>query len=337
MTINRTLVLASRPAGMVSADNFAIADLAMPVAAEGEILIRNRYASLDPGIRKTLGEDEAYWVPTPLGAPLPANVVGEVIESRHAGFAAGDLVTGTGRIQEFSAFAPGPMCWKLPAVSALPPSTALGVAGATGLTAYFGLLHTGRPQAGETVLISGAAGAVGSAAGQMAKIQGCRVVGIAGGEAKCARLVDEFGFDAAIDYRGKSLDELTAAIRAACPGGVDVHFENVGGRHLDAALANMNMYGRIAMCGLIAEYNLSQAPEPLHNLFAIIGKALRVEGFLCFTFAEHFPEAIARIAGWIAEGRLHFQEHIEDGLEAAAPLFVKLFDGSNEGKTIVRL
>ncbi len=334
---NKALVLVSRPAGMLSVDNFNVVDIDVPTPEDGQILVRANYASLDPGIRKTLAETNTYWVPTPLGAALTSNIVGKVIESRHPVCNGGDLVAGSGQLQQYSTFAPGPMCWKLNPDSKLPISTGLGILGATGLTAYFGLLAVGDPKPGETVLVSGAAGAVGSAVGQIAKIKGCRAVGIAGGPEKTLRLVEEFGFDAAIDYRGKSREELQAEIAAACPAGVDVYFDNVGGIQLDAALANMNWKGRIPVCGLISEYNLTGAPDPMVNLFSIVGKTLRVEGFLAFTYAEQFPEALRELEQWVLEGRLAYREHIEEGVEAAPSVFVKLFTGQNDGKTLVHI
>lgn len=334
---NRSLVLVSRPTGKVSAQDFAVIDGDVPLADEGQILVRNQYASLDPGIRKLLGETSGYWSPTPLGAPLTANTVGEVVVSRHAKFHVGDLVVGTAALQKYSAYTPGPMCWRIDRQSPLPPSTSLGILGAIGVTAYFGLLDVGKPEPGETVLVSAAAGAVGSAVGQIARIKGCRAVGIAGGPVKTRLLLEEFGFDAAIDYRGKSQAALEAAIRETCPAGVDVYFDNVGGALLDSALANMNWRGRVPVCGLISEYDAATPPAPMLNLFQIVAKTLRVEGFLSFTYAERFPEAIRDLTGWIQDGRLTYREHIEDGIEAAPSVFVKLFSGENDGKTLVRI
>lgn len=337
MAGNKTLVLESRPTGMLSVDNFRVVDLDVPVPADGQILVRNHFASLDPGIRKTLAETDTYWVPTPLGSPLASNTVGEVLESRHPGFQPGDFVTGTAMLQEISAYTPGPMCWKVNPDSTLPLSANLGILGATGLTAYFGLLAVGDPKPGETVLVSGAAGAVGSAVGQIAKIRGCRAVGIAGGPAKTRQLVEEFGFDAAIDYKGLSREALDAAVRETCPNGVDVYFDNVGGMQLDVALGRMNWKGRVPVCGLISEYNLTGAPDPMLNLFSIVAKTVRVEGFLSFTYVEEFPEALREMEQWIHEGRLTFREHVEQGIETAPGVFVKLFTGANTGKTVVRL
>ncbi len=336
MSTNKTLVLQSRPQGMLRASDFAVVDRPVPSPTDGQILVRNYFASLDPGLRKMLGESDGYWVPTLLDAPLATNIVGKVVESRHPDYQPGDLVTGTSFMQEYAAFTPGPMTWKVDPAMKAPLSTNLGILGATGLTAYVGLFAVGQPQPGETVLVSGAAGAVGSAVGQMAKIKGCRAVGLAGGAEKCRRLIEEFGFDAAIDYKGKSRAELTAAIREACPNGVDIYFENVGGIQLDAALACMNWRGRIPVCGLISEYNAAST-EPMANLFSIVGKTLRVEGFLCHTFTDLFPQALRDIDQWISEGKLHYREHVEDGIEAAPGTFVKLFTGENQGKTAVRI
>ena len=334
---NKTLVLASRPLGALSRDNFEIVHAEVPALEEGQIKVRNLFASLDPGIRKTLGEDESYWQPTPLGAALTANTVGEVLESRHPGFAPGDRVTGTATMQEISVYTPGPMCWKLPADSSLPPSTGIGILGATGLTAYFGLLAVGKPKAGETVLVSGAAGAVGSVVGQIAKIKGCRVIGIAGGPEKTQRLIDKYGFDGAIDYRGKSREDLEAAIAELCPNGVDLYFDNVGGIQLDAALSRMNWQGRIAICGLISEYDNGGGGQVMHNLFSIVAKTLRIEGFLSFVYHEQFPQALREMEQWILEGRLAYDEYIEDGIEAAPDVFMTLFSGANSGKAMVRI
>ncbi len=334
--MNKTLVLRTRPQGMLRAEDFAVIDRPMPVPQDGQILTRNYFASLDPGLRKMLGETDGYWVPTLLDAPLATNIVGKVIESRHPDYVPGDLVTGTSFMQEYTAFAPGPMTWKIDPAAKAPLSANLGILGATGLTAYVGLFAVGQPQPGETVLVSGAAGAVGSAVGQMAKIKGCHVVGIAGGPEKCRRLIEDFGFDAAIDYKGKSRAELTEAIRAACPAGVDVYFENVGGIQLDAALACMNWRGRIPVCGLISEYNAATT-EPMANLFSIVGKTLRVEGFLCHTFTDLFPRARSDISQWIEDGLLKYREHVEQGIAAAPGTFVKLFTGENQGKTAVQI
>ncbi|MDR2839111.1 MAG: NADP-dependent oxidoreductase [Azonexus sp.] len=335
---NKTLVLVSRPNGPLAPDHFAIVDKEIPALAEGQIKVRNFYASLDPGIRKTLGEDKSYWQPTPLGAALTANTVGRVLESRHAGFQPGDLVFGTGAMQEISVYTPGKMCWKLPPDSRLPLSAHVSILGGTGLTAYFGLLDVGKPQAGETVLVSGAAGAVGSIVGQIAKIKGCRVIGIAGGPEKTRRVVEKYGFDGVIDYRGKSREDLQAAIAELCPDGVDLYFDNIGGIQLDAALSQMKWRGRVAVCGLISEYERTEGSgQIMHNLFSIVAKTLRVEGFLSFVYHQQFREAQRELEQWILEGRLVYDDYIREGIESAPEAFMALFSGANNGKVMVRI
>ncbi len=336
MTENRNVVLKSRPKAAVSTDNFEIVDAPIPTPGEGELLVRNLYLSLDPGIRLLLGSEDGYIPPVPVGAPMGTGVLGTVVESRAPGFAAGDLVVGRGTVGEYSIVGTGAMCWKVDPKLCPTPSAALSVLGLTGLPAYFGLLDVGKPQPGETVLVSAAAGAVGSIVGQIAKIKGCRVVGIAGGAEKCRRLVEEFGFDAAVDYKGKDLAQLTAALAEACPDGVDVYFDNVGGVVLDAALSRMNWQGRIAVCGMISGYDGADAPQ-MQNLFMIVAKVLDVRGFLMFMYEDRFPQAIAELSGWIAEGKLNYRDEIFDGLEQAIPTFMRLFDGSNQGKTMVKL
>lgn len=336
MADNRNVVLKSRPQGTVSTDNFEIVDLPVPTPGEGQLLVRNAYLSLDPGIRLLLGSEDGYIPPVAVGAPMGTGVLGTVIESRAPGFSAGDLVVGRGTVGEYSVIDTSTMCWKIDPALCPTPTAALSVLGMTGLPAYFGLLDIGKPQAGETVLVSAAAGAVGSIVGQIAKIRGCRVVGIAGGAEKCQRLVDEFGFDAAVDYKGKDLAALSGAIGDACPNGVDVYFDNVGGLVLDAALSCMNWQGRVAVCGMISGYDSGETPQ-MHNLFMIVAKVLEVRGFLMFQFEDRFPQAIAELSRWIGEGRIIYRDEVFEGLDQAIPTFMRLFDGSNQGKTMVKL
>ena len=335
----RAVILASRPDGPVSARHFEVVDVPALEIQEGQVLVRNMFLSLDPGNRLMLGAaEDGYIAAMPVGDPMVVLAVGEVTASRHPGFQVGDVMVGRGLTAESSVLTPDvdPMCWKLHEATMSAPSNALSIQGASGMTAYFGLLDVAKPQPGETVLVSGAAGAVGSAAGQIAKIHECRTVGITGGPDKAQRLTEEFGFDAAIDYRGRSLAELTAAIKEACPEGVDVFFDNVGGMQLDAALACMNWKGRIAMCGMISQYDGQTSPA-MHNLFQVVGKALRIEGFLVHTYTDRKDEAIAALGGWVREGRLAFREDMVEGLAELGGGFARLFDGSNQGKMIVRL
>ena len=335
-THNRRVILRSRPAGKVQATDFGIEDCPFPVPGEGQVLVENLYLSIDPGVRNLLGAETGYLPPIPIGAGLSGTILGRVIETRHPQFVAGDLLIGRGSIGEFSLITPDGLCWKVDRRPGQPLSSALGVLGVPGLTAYVGLLEVGRPQPGETVLVSGAAGTVGSIAGQIGRLKGCRAVGIAGGDAKCRQLVEEFGFDAAIDYKGRSTTELSAAIGAACPAGADVLFDNVGGSVLDAALAQMNPCGRVAACGMISQYDGSPPPQ-MQNLFHIISKSLRIEGFLLFNFVEHYARAWAELEAWLGADQIHIHEDIGEGLEQAIPLFLGMFSGENRGKPIVRL
>ncbi|MBC7633854.1 NADP-dependent oxidoreductase [Aeromicrobium sp.] len=334
----RAVILASHPHGPVSAAHFEVRDVPTLEAQEGQILVRNMFLSLDPGVRVLLGAQEGYIAPILVGDPLVTLAMGEVTESRHLGFQVGDLIVGRGLTAESSVITPDvdPMCWKLDQATMTAPSNSLGIQGAAGMTAYFGLLDVAKPQPGETVLVSGAAGAVGSAAGQIAKIHGCRAVGIAGGPVKAKRLTKEFGFDAAIDYQGLSLAELTAAVKAVCPDGVDVFFDNVGGTQLDAALDCMNWKGRVTTCGMISQYN-TQVPPAMHNLFQVVANALRIEGFLVHTYADQFDGAIAALGEWVRDGRLVFREDIVEGLDSFGGGFARLFDGSAQGKMLVKL
>jgi NADPH-dependent curcumin reductase CurA len=335
--LNRRVVLRARPKGPPRAEDFAIDSIPVPEPGEGQFVVRNLYASLDPGIRQRLSQVDSYVKLIGLGEPLTSTTLGIVTASREPRAAVGDHVVGFHTVSDFSLASWGPLTRIVDLGAAASPTNHLSLFGMPGLTAYFGLLDVGRPQAGETVLVSAAAGAVGSIAAQIAKLKGCRVVGVAGGAEKCASLLDEFGLDAAIDYRGKTLPELTAAVREAAPAGVDLFFDNVGGVHLDAALDCLNPGGRIALCGLIAQYNATEPPAPLTNLFKLIAKSARIEGFVVLSYAERFPEALAAMHAWQAEGKLAFREHVEEGIERAVPAFLRLFDGSNRGKMIVKL
>lgn len=309
----------------------------VPQAGDGNFVVRNLYVSLDPGIRQRLSQVDSYVPLIALDTPLTSTTLGVVEQSGDPRVAVGVHVVGFHTVAEYSLASWGPLTRKVDIEATPQPSNHLSVLGATGLTAYFGLLDIGRPNAGETVLVSAAAGAVGSIAAQIARIKGCRVIGIAGGPEKCARLLTEFGLDAAIDYRGMGLAELTAAIRAAAPDGVDIYFDNVGGIQLDAALDCMNLFGRIAVCGLISQYNLTVPPQPLTNLFKVVAKSLCIQGFVVLSYADRFDAALAELAGWVVDGRLRFREQIEPGIESAIPAFLQLFEGRNQGKLIVRI
>lgn len=336
MAGNRRFTLVRRPQGMPVADDFRLVTGPLPDIAEGEVLIRNVYASLDPAIRGWLDDAPSYMPPVALGDAVRATTVGRVAASRNPDFGVGDWVLGLNAIEDHSVAVPGGFTQKIDAGAVPSVTNYLSVFGAVGLTAYFGLLEVGRPRAGETVLVSGAAGAVGSLVGQIARLKGCRTVGIAGGPEKCARLVERFGFDAAIDYHGRDEAALAAAIAAAAPGGVDVVFENVGGIVLDAALMNLRDGARVALCGLISEYN-APAPVGARNLWQLIVHSASINGLLVRDFVPRFAEGAAEMGHWLAAGTLVFDEDIDTGIETAFDSFMKLFSGGNQGKLILEL
>ena len=333
MSENRKLILKRRPDGHPISEDFALVAETLPDLSDGEILVRNHFISLDPAQRGWMSDAPSYMPPIELGESVRATTVGRVVESKNPNFDQGQWVLGLNGIEEYSRVAEGGFTAPID-ISLVPsPTNYLSILGAVGLTAYFGLLDTGKPKAGETVLVSGAAGAVGSAVGQIAKIKGCRAVGIAGGPVKCKRLIDEYGFDAAIDYRGKSVEALDAAIQQAAPNGVDIVFENVGGDILDAGILNLNEHARVILCGLISEYNSD--PVGAKNLWQLIVKQASINGFLIRDYAPRFAEGGAVMAGWMAEGKLTHREHIERGIENAYDAFMLLFSGGNDGKLIL--
>jgi NADPH-dependent curcumin reductase CurA len=334
MPTNRRFKLVRRPDGMPVDTDFALVTEETPAIGEGQFLLRNHYASLDPAMRGWMDARPSYLPPMRLGDPVRASTLGVVAQSRNRDFPVGSWASGLNGIEDFS------LC--LASASrrvdpdAMPSVTNyLSVLSGVGLTAYFGLLHVGLPKAGETVLVSGAAGAVGSIVGQIAKMKGCRTVGIAGGPRKCERLLRDYGYDAAIDYRGKSPSELIAAIRAAAPGGVDVQFENVGGEILDAGLLALNPKARVVLCGLVSQYN--GAPAPTHNLWELIVQGARIEGFILTQYVSRIGEAFPDLMAWVKEGKLRIDEHIDEGIENALPAFLRLFRGTNTGKMILKL
>lgn len=336
MTDNRRFLLRRRPQGEPVPDDFELVSEDKPELSDGQFLIRNHYASLDPAMRGWMDDADSYMPPIPLNAPVRASTIGVVEESRAAGFVPGQWVMGLNAIEDYSVAAAGG--FTQPIDPSLVPSVTnfLSLFGAVGMTAYFGLLEVCEPKEGETVLVSGAAGAVGSIVGQIAKIQGCRVVGIAGGAEKCARLKDRYGFDAAIDYRGKDEAALVAAIAQEAPNGVDVIFENVGGIVLDAGLMNLNLHARVGLCGLISEYNTAD-PVGARNLWRLIVKRASIRGLLVADYVARFGEGAAKMGEWAAQGKIVVDEHIDNGIENAYDAFMRLFSGSNQGKMILRI
>jgi NADPH-dependent curcumin reductase CurA len=328
---NRQVLLKRRPNGMPVAEDFALADSPAPEPGEGQVLLRSIYLSLDPYMRGRISGQRSYAKPTEIGEVIEGRVVGQVARSRHPGFREGDYAAGGYGWQTHSAVDGGGLQKLDPA--AAPLSTALGVLGMPGLTAYVGLKTIGQPKSGETVVISAASGAVGAVAGQLAKRDGCRVVGIAGGADKCAYVTGELGFDAAVDHRNR---DLGAALAAACPNGIDVYFENVGGAVQAAVFPLLNDHGRMIMCGMISEYN-DVEPRPGPSLVAAVRKRLKIQGFIVSDHAALRPKYLAMAAPLVRSGQLKFREDIVDGIDNAPTAFIGLLQGRNFGKLIVKL
>lgn len=336
MAENRRFLLVRRPHGTPVPDDFALVAAPVPEAPAGGIVVRNHFVSLDPAQRGWMDDAESYMPPIPLGGPVRATTVGVVHSSANPDFAPGQWVMGLNAIEDYSVAAPGGFTMPIDTGLVASPSNYLSALGAVGLTAYFGLVEAAAPRAGETLLVSGAAGAVGSAVGQIGKILGCRVVGIAGGAEKCRRLIEDYGFDAAIDYKGKSIEALAAEIGAVVPGGANIVFENVGGPVMEAELLNLALHARIVLCGLISEYN---APEKLgiRNLWQVLARRATIKGFLIADYADRFGEGGAQMAQWMAEGRLRIDEDVQEGIENAYPAFMRLFSGANTGKLVLKI
>jgi NADPH-dependent curcumin reductase CurA len=330
MTTTRQIVLASRPSGAVSTDNFLLEEVAVPVIADGLVLIRNHYLSLDPYMRGRMEDSKSYAEPQAIGAVMIGGTVGEIVESKNPKFAVGDKVVGGSGWAEMTV-SDGQMLRKVDTTH-IPLSAYLGAVGMPGMTAWYGLTQIMQPKAGETIVVSAASGAVGSVVGQLAKLRGCRAVGIAGGPEKCAYVVNELGFDACIDYKSAS---FAADLAAATPDGIDAIFENVGGVIFDTALARMNPFGRIAVCGLIAGYN--GEPMTLTNVRMILTMRLTIRGFIVSEHIDLWPEGLKELGTLVATGKLKFRESIAEGLAAAPEAFIGLLKGKNFGKQLVKL
>ena len=331
--INRQWKLAKRPEGMVGQANFEFAEEPVGEIADGEYLIRNHYLAFEPAMRGWMEDRPSYILPVQIGEVMRGATSGEVIESKNPDFPVGCRVQGLLGWQEYAIGGRG-MAQGSRIPDGTPLTWPLGVLGITGLTAYFGLLDLGKPQPGETVLVSGAAGATGSVAAQIAKLEGCRVVGIAGGPEKCAWLTGEMGLDAAIDYKS---EDVKARIPETCPDGVDIYFDNVGGAILDAALANLAQKARVVMCGGISGYNEKEPPPGPRNLMNVIITRSRMEGFIVMDDASQFGKAVSELAGWISEGKISHKEDVQEGIENAPRTFQRLFRGENTGKQLLKL
>ncbi|GAB4556207.1 MAG: NADP-dependent oxidoreductase [Rhizobacter sp.] len=336
-TLNKQILLVSRPTGDAVASNFKLVESPLPQVGEGQVLVRHHYLSLDPYMRWRMNDAKSYAAPQPLNEVMIGGTVGEVIESRHPKFKAGDMVAGMGGWQQYArvdAQVPGAL--RKVDASRVPLTAYLGSLGMPGVTAWYGLMKICAPKAGDTVVVSAASGAVGSVVGQLAKAHGCRAVGFAGGAEKCAYVMNELGFDACIDYKAHATPaSLLAALEAQTPKGVDACFENVGGAVLDATLLRMNDFGRIALCGMIAGYD--GKPTPLARPDLILQSRLKVEGFIVSEHLEFWPEALAELGGLMAAGRLKFRESVAPRIEDAPEAFLGLLKGRNFGKQLVKL
>ena len=337
MPINHRIVLNSRPVGAPTPENFRIEEAPIAAPATGEVLLRTLYLSLDPYMRGRMSDGPSYAAPVPLGEVMVGGTVSRVESSNHPDFKPGDLVLGQSGWQSL-ALSDGNGLNKLDAAMTH-PSLALGVLGMPGFTAYMGLLDIGQPKAGETVVVAAASGAVGSVVGQIAKLKGCHVVGIAGGADKCRYVVDELGFDACIDHRSPDLKQQLAS---ACPKGIDVYFENVGGAVFDAVLPLLNTKARVPVCGLIAHYNdttLPPGPDRLGLLTrTLLIKRIKMQGFIIFDdYAHRYGEFFAEMSQWLKDGKIKFREDVIDGLENTPQAFIDLLEGKNFGKLVVRV
>ncbi len=336
MPTNRRFLLVRRPQGVPVADDFQLVEEAVAAPPAGGFVVRNHYASLDPAQRGWMDDVPSYMPPIALGDAVRATTVGVIHASDNPAYKPGDWVLGVNGLEEYSIGIPGGFTSPIDVSAVDSPSRYLSILGAVGLTAYFGMTDVARPKPGETLLVSGAAGAVGSVVGQIGKLRGCRVIGIAGGPEKCRRLIEDFGFDAAIDYKGKRLRELSEEIAAVAPGGIDILFENVGGIILEAGIFNLGHNARVILCGLISEYNETEKTG-VRNLWQVLTKEATIHGFLISAYVSRFGEGAAQMAHWMAQGRVHMDEDIQQGLENAFPAFMRLFSGANTGKLVLKI
>jgi len=330
--VNRQITLAARPVGFPQESDFALVESEFAAPGPGEVLVRSHYLSLDPYMRGRMSEARSYAKPTQIGEVMTGQAVGEVVASEHPRFAPGDTVVGQLGWQEH-AVARGSVLRQVD-TSRVPAQAYLHALGVTGLTAWFGLFDVGRPRPGETVVVSGAAGAVGQIVGQLARIAGCRTVGIAGGPEKVADLTGLYGYDVGIDYKG---DDVNARLKEACPNGVDVYFDNVGGALSETVFRRLAVGARVPVCGQISQYNLSEPELAPRNLGFLIVLRASLQGFLVSDYAHRFGEALPRLGGLLADGRLTYREDVTDGLEHAPRAFIGMLRGENRGKTLVKL
>jgi NADPH-dependent curcumin reductase CurA len=327
---NRQWLLKSRPVGMVKESDFELATTPIPTPGDGQMLIRNRILAFEPAMRGWIDDKPNYLPPVQIGSVMRGSSVGEVVESNLKGFAKGDLVSAMLGWQEYAVA--DAMARPIPA--GVDPRLALSILGVTGITAYYGLLKIGQPNEGDTVVVSGAAGATGSVVGQIAKLKGCRVIGIAGGAEKCAWLTDKAHFDAAIDYKNEDVDER---LEALCPDGMNVFYDNVGGPILNSALGRLAQGARVVICGSISAYNAETRPPGPANYYNIVQKRARMEGFVILDYLPHAAEAVADLVKWIGEGHITWEVDIQKGFENAPQTLLRLYSGSNFGKQLLEI
>ncbi len=330
---NRQQILAKRPVGMPPADTWTLTETEVSELKEGEVLIRNHYISLDPAMRGWMNDARSYIPPVPLGEVMRAGTVGEVVKvNNHPDFKVGDVLSGWGGVQEY-VVTDGANYYQVDTRLA-PMPTYIGTLGMPGMTAYFGILEVGKIKEGDVVVVSGAAGAVGSVVGQIAKIKGCKVVGIAGGPEKCRYAVEELGFDACIDYKNES---VPAGLKAHCPKGLDVYFDNVGGEILDHCLARLKMGARIVICGAISQYNNRENVQGPKNYLSLLVNRATMQGMVVFDFAPKYGEAARQMGQWMKEGKLKSREDIHEGIENFHATFERLFTGEKKGKLVLKV
>ena len=332
-SVNRQFVLASRPVGQPSEDNFRIVEAPIPTPGPNQLLVRAQYLSVDPYLRIRMSEDRSYADPQPLGQVMTGGLVGKVISSNVSAVSVGDFVEGELGWQEYALADAASVRKVNPALA--PISTALGVLGMPGMTAYFALLEVGRPKPGDTVVVSGAAGAVGQVVGQIAKLAGCRTIGIAGSDAKLAALRERMGFDATLNY--KTEPDLGRAVAELCPNGVDIYFDSVGGDISQAVFSQMALWGRVVLCGLMTQYSLTTPDIGARDMRRLLYHRVRLEGFQTEDWRDRYPEAIRRMAGWIKERKLIYTETITEGFEKTPAAFVAMMRGDNLGKALVKV
>lgn len=330
--MNKRLLLDKRPVGTPEADTWRLETTAIPEVTEGHMVVKVHYVSLDPAMRGWMNDAKSYVPPIGLGEVMRCGGVGQVVDSKLEGYQKGDFVYGMSGVQQYCLT--NGYGWVKVDPEVLPLERYLGTLGMPGFTAYFGLLDIGQPKEGETVLVSGAAGAVGSVVGQIAKLQGCRAVGIAGGPEKCAYVVEELGFDACIDYKNENVYK---GIKTHCPQGVDIYFDNVGGEILDMALAHINQGARIPICGAISQYNNTDKITGPSNYLSLLVNGARMEGFVVIQFTRRYGEAAKQLSKWVAQGKIKSKEHVERGIDQFYPTFLKLFSGEKKGKLVLQI